>query len=142
MQTKYWDGWLKDDSKAPYEAISSAIESAEKMLEDLRRLRPESLREVAKEIDDQVAFALRTFLEEADLYDISPPGTLKLRIHDDFEKKFDLLDVAREIAGWRQEDMVSDFDSDAAKEAWAQKFDEAAAIVRSSKELKTISGAI
>ncbi len=133
-ETQFWDGWLEDDSKAPHEAISAAIENAEAMLEALKKLRPESLREVAQEIDAQVGVALRSFLEDADLYDQGAPGMLKLTLAEDVVRRLDIMDVAREIADWRQEDMVNDFDSDATKEAWAQKFEAAAALIRGGKE--------
>jgi hypothetical protein len=59
---------------------------------------------------------------------------LKLTLAEDVVRRLDIMDVAREIADWRQEDMVNDFDSDATKEAWAQKFEAAAALIRGGKE--------
>lgn len=138
MAIKYWEGWIKDDSKAPHEAISSAIENAEKMLENLKKLRPKALREVAQEIDVEVGKALKAFLKDASFSPGVAPGQLKLCLDDYSTRKFDILDIACEIAEWKQDQMVADFDSDLAKEAWAKKFEKAASLIRRG-QLKPIS---
>lgn len=99
-EPKYWNGWLRDNSKSPHEAISSAIQSAEELMAALHKLRPESLSEVSEEIDHQVGEALRAYLEDADLYSEGVPGMLCLSLADDVVKRIDILDFAREIAEW------------------------------------------
>ena len=131
-ETQYWDGWIEDDSKAPHEAITKAIESAEVMLKTLKKLRPKSLRKVAQEINAQVGVALRSILEDADLFEQAEPGMLTLILDDDIVKRFDIMEIARAIADCR--DDTGDIDSDAAKDAWAQKFEAAAALIRGGKE--------
>lgn len=131
-ELQYWDGWLEDNSKAPHEAISDAIENAEELLKALHKLRPDSLRSVSEEIDMQVGLALRSFLEDAFLF-AGEPGVLRVSLADDIEGRFDILDFARKISEWRQDGIVIDGVCDQAKEAWAMSFDAAAALIRSSK---------
>jgi uncharacterized protein (DUF885 family) len=131
---QFWDGWLKDSSKAPNEAIAAAIEGAEQMLAALQNLRPDALQEVSAEINQEAGRALRACLEDFRLYDSNEPGVVLLSIDDDVVKRLALIDMAKEISEWRQRDMRREFDSNAAKEAWALKFDEAAALIRAGKE--------
>lgn len=120
--TPRWDGWIQDNSKAPHEAISQAIEMTEEALSALRNLRPESLLKVGEQINKAVDEGLQTYLNEVLVYPSTEPGVIHLSIADDLEKDFTLEDFANEIA--------SDFAAEHDREAWAKKFDEAAAIIR------------
>ena len=131
---KFWDGWIKDNSKAPHEAISEAITSAEEMLVSLRKLRPKSLREVSEEIDAQVAIALRSFVKDAGFQAKSKPGIISIGLDGrNMEMQIDIMDVARDIASWDQDHTVRGVDIDAIKTAWAMKLEKAASLIRKTK---------
>lgn len=121
-----WNAWVQDPSKAPHEALSAAIDSAENLLADLRKLRPESLRDVVAEIDYQVSEALHWYVDNAMLYALEKPGFFLFSLDSVFKKKLDILEIATEI--------VSDFDAgregEKCKDAWAEKFEAAAALIR------------
>lgn len=129
----YWSSFVDVGECISEEEIKSAIEDLQDVISALQNVRIKSLSE---KIDQYIQETLTALLNDAALYEGSEPGTLTLRLDDegDFVKRLSLMEMASEIAQWRQRDMVDDFNCDAVKEAWALKFEVAAATIRSSKE--------
>lgn len=128
-----WDGWIEDTSKAPHEAITQAIESGKALLLALDRLRPQSLKCVAMEIDAQVGKALSEFVRGAHL-DLQSPGKVVLELEDGrhYRRSLNVLKMAKEIAALRPDDFESSAKMIKHKQEWAAAFDRAASQIRKS----------
>mgnify|MGYP003393474401 CR=1 FL=1 len=131
------DWWESRLGELDHNKIAEVRRLAQQFLDGVRTAHVRPIRKLARSAEAMLTREIRKALKQSNLREAAP-GQFVITIRDKHIKRLSIMKVACDISSWRQRDLssCSTKNCDADKEAWAQKFDEAAAMIRRSKEAK------